>query len=136
MNGVSGASSREISSADMPSKPGSVKSERMTSGLNSRSARAKHGFGVHALPGARETTGFELTDGDFRLHRHVFDENQSYRLHSCHSPRLVSAGSPCRPAQPVAPAALRRHISPAHRRSRSNLIQSPLLRRVTQSAHT
>ena len=43
---------------------------------------AQSRFGVHPLPRAGETTGFELTDRDFRFHRHVFDENQSDRLHS------------------------------------------------------
>jgi hypothetical protein len=42
---------------------------------------AQRGLGVDALPVAREPTGFELTDGDFRLRRHVFDHHQSHWLH-------------------------------------------------------
>ncbi len=44
----------------------------------------QHGLGIHPLPRAGESPGFEVPHGDFRLGRHVFDDNHSYRLHcSC-----------------------------------------------------
>ena len=78
---MSRAISREISRAESPSNPGSVKSERITSGLLFRQDAPQHRFGIHAHPVARETTGLELTDGDFRLHRQVFHHDHSYPLH-------------------------------------------------------
>jgi hypothetical protein len=42
---------------------------------------SEDGLGIHALPIARESTCLELTDRDFRFHRHVFDQNQSNWLH-------------------------------------------------------
>ena len=40
-------------------------------------------LGIDALPVAGEPPGFELTDGDFRLRRHVFHYHQFHRLHLC-----------------------------------------------------
>ena len=52
-----------------------------------RERAPKHGLGIHALPVAGETACLELTDGDLRLRRHVFHQNQSDRLHCFASPR-------------------------------------------------
>jgi hypothetical protein len=72
MNGMSGRISRAISSAEIPSN-------QVWGGF--REAAAKRSLGVHALPVARESARFELTDGDLRFRRHVFHYDQLHRLH-------------------------------------------------------
>src|SRR5678816_1744414 len=93
MNGMSGASSWAISSAEMPSKPGSVKSDRIRSGLLSCRVRRRTGS---------ESTRFEVPDRDLGLGRHVFHQYQFDRLHVV-VPAADGPGAPYAPA----PATLR-----------------------------
>jgi hypothetical protein len=77
MNGVSGASSR-----GQAVEAGQREIGEDEIGLEIDERAPEDGFGIHALPVARETTSLELTDGDLRLHRHVFHQDQSDWLHS------------------------------------------------------
>ena len=94
MNGVSGRDlARHLERRQaVEARQREIGQDEVGLGLGQRAPQ--HGLGIHALPGAGESTRFELPDGDFRLARHVLDENQSYRLHLFLSPRLVSRPLP------------------------------------------
>ncbi len=62
-------------------------------GLEFRERAPQHRLRFHAPPAARESPCFQLPDGDLRFARHIFHEDQTYRLHSCSSLRLVSRPS-------------------------------------------
>ena len=81
----------------------------------------QYGFRIHALPCAGETACFELTDGDLRFRRHVFDENQSDRLHLSCVPAADRPGCPLSNQFASAPHSPRRVVSPVRRTDAQNI---------------